>query len=388
MATVDASIPLQVRPVELPDPMAQYGRLLQIQGLKGQQEDRETARAATLADTQENTRLRELAGGVKPGADGSINLGELAPQALAVSPTKGAALVKTFGDVNTQQAAAQKAKIEQTLQQFDLISRVMSGVSDQASYDQAKAQLTQLGVDTANTPPQYDPSAIKMNQMRALSMKDQLVQKHQELTLAEQQRHNRTTEGNAAQGLGIQQQNANRMAEQGAQANSLKREELDLKKTAADSKQGAVSQKMDDEREVNRILDLATPLIDQATNSYAGAGVDQAARVFGASTKGAQAAAQLRALEGSLVSKMPKMSGPQSDKDVLLYKQMAGQIGDPTIPAEQKKAAMQAIREINSRYTGAQKAAPANTVASDSDYNALPSGAEFIAPDGSHRRKP
>jgi hypothetical protein len=49
---------------------------------------------------------------------------------------------------------------------------------------------------------------------------------------------------------------------------------------------------------------------------------------------------------------MPKMSGPQSDKDVLLYKQMAGQIGDPTIPAARKQAAMNTINELNSRYAG------------------------------------
>ena len=46
------------------------------------------------------------------------------------------------------------------------------------------------------------------------------------------------------------------------------------------------------------------------------------------------------------------MSGPQSDKDVLLYKQMAGQIGDPTIPAATKKAALSTIREIQNRAAG------------------------------------
>ena len=49
---------------------------------------------------------------------------------------------------------------------------------------------------------------------------------------------------------------------------------------------------------------------------------------------------------------MPKMSGPQSDKDVAMYRQMAGAIGDPTIPADQKLAAMQTIREIQNRYAG------------------------------------
>jgi len=49
---------------------------------------------------------------------------------------------------------------------------------------------------------------------------------------------------------------------------------------------------------------------------------------------------------------MPKMSGPQSDKDVILYRQMAGTIGDPTIPRETKKAALNTIREIQNRYAG------------------------------------
>ena len=119
-----------------------------------------------------------------------------------------------------------------------------------------------------------------------------------------------------------------------------------------DLKAGSQSAKQADARDVLQLLDMAEPLIKKATGSYAGAGADMAANVFGFSTDGANAASQLQALEGMLVSKMPKMSGPQSDKDVLLYKQMAGQIGDPTVPASRKQAAMQTIRQINERYAG------------------------------------
>ena len=108
--------------------------------------------------------------------------------------------------------------------------------------------------------------------------------------------------------------------------------------------------KINDARDVISILNQAQPLIDKSTSSGAGHAYDVTKGFFGGTTQGAQAAAQLKALEGSLVSKMPKMSGPQSDKDVLLYRQMAGEIGDPTIPAAQKKAAMDTIREINQRY--------------------------------------
>lgn len=110
-------------------------------------------------------------------------------------------------------------------------------------------------------------------------------------------------------------------------------------------------------RDSNDVLDIlgqARPLVKESTESYLGNALDQAARVIGVSTPGAEAGAQLKTLEGQLVSKMPKMSGPQSDKDVLLYKQMAGQIGDTSIPAKQRLAAMQTIEALHSKYASPQ----------------------------------
>jgi len=112
------------------------------------------------------------------------------------------------------------------------------------------------------------------------------------------------------------------------------------------------TQKIKDAEDALSTISKAEKLIDQATGSGIGSAVDATAAFFGSSTKGAQAAAQLKALEGDLVAKMPKMSGPQSDKDVLLYRQMAGQIGDPGVPAETKKAALVSIREMQNRYAG------------------------------------
>jgi hypothetical protein len=112
------------------------------------------------------------------------------------------------------------------------------------------------------------------------------------------------------------------------------------------------AQPVKDANDVLALLNEAEPLIGKATSSRIGALYDAAAGAVGASPDGAPQAAQLRAIEGALVSKMPKMSGPQSDKDVLLYKQMAGQIGDPNIPVASKRAAMATIRSLNERYAG------------------------------------
>jgi len=98
------------------------------------------------------------------------------------------------------------------------------------------------------------------------------------------------------------------------------------------------------------IINQAEKLIDKATSSYIGAGIDQAQRLVGMSNEGAQAAAQLKALEGALMMAQPRMEGPQSNADVKLYEQMAGQIGNPTVPAAQKKAALATIKELHQRY--------------------------------------
>jgi len=111
------------------------------------------------------------------------------------------------------------------------------------------------------------------------------------------------------------------------------------------------AQRVQDAKSVISLLDMAEPLLGTATSSLAGAGYDRVAAAFGNSTEGAQSSAQLKALEGALIAKQPKMSGPQSDKDVLLYRQMAGQVGDSTIPIETRRAAMKTIRELNTRYT-------------------------------------
>ena len=144
----------------------------------------------------------------------------------------------------------------------------------------------------------------------------------------------------------------------------LAKERLALDKTggvtgAATGKETPLQTRTRDANDALQTISQAEKLLDKSTGSYLGTAIDQGARIFGASTEGANAAAQLKALEGDLIAKMPKMSGPQSDKDVLLYKQMAGQIGDPTLPAATKKAALQSIKTLQTRYASqGEPAAP------------------------------
>jgi hypothetical protein len=146
-------------------------------------------------------------------------------------------------------------------------------------------------------------------------------------------------------------------------------EDLKTKRTAAEQKTSAPMAEL---KSSNGLLDMAEPLIAKATGSGVGAAVDAAGNWVGMSSESGDAAAQLRSIEGMLVSKMPKMSGPQSDKDVLLYKQMAGQIGDPMVPASKKSAALATIREINARQAaiiGGQPYTPPGSAPATQGYS-------------------
>jgi hypothetical protein len=128
---------------------------------------------------------------------------------------------------------------------------------------------------------------------------------------------------------------------------------------------------------VTQILDLADPLIDASTGSLAGAGRDKLVGVFGFAPEGAQATAQLQILQGALMLNQPRMEGPQGVLDVKLYEQMAGQIGDPTIPRAQKKAALKTIRELQKKYIEASDASASGLRFLPNSSGAVPDAASI-----------
>ncbi|TFH81812.1 hypothetical protein [Pseudomonas kribbensis] len=100
------------------------------------------------------------------------------------------------------------------------------------------------------------------------------------------------------------------------------------------------------------LITQAREILPNATASGLGAKRDEANRFFGRTTPEAQNAAKLSAIGGNMLMMMPRMEGPQSDRDVENYKLMVGKIGDPTIPAAERSAAMDALEEIVARNTG------------------------------------
>lgn len=351
------------------------------------------------------------------GTDGKIDRNKLFTSvAQSGQGSKLPGIQKGFSDQDKADLEAGKAKLEAGLKQYEAMAQIMSGVRDQASYDAARQQAMQvMGPEAAaRIPPVYNPADVEAGRLKAMGIKDQMEMHYKEVAaeLASNKfkydqtndtaNRNVTIRGqdqsaaSAAAGRAQSDRHHNDNKTQAAKPPAGYRNNPDGSMSAipggpADLKNNAESVKAArDAESVLSLLDEADLLLPQGTNGYVGTGVDKLLGVGGLSTAGGNASAQLRAIEGGLISKMPKMSGPQSDKDVLLYKQMAGQVGDSTIPREQRQAASKIIRKLNEKHAGRPTPPPPTVpiqLKTAADYAKVPSGAEFITPDGKTMRK-
>jgi hypothetical protein len=91
-------------------------------------------------------------------------------------------------------------------------------------------------------------------------------------------------------------------------------------------------------------------LIDQSTGSGAGRLVDLGARFVGQAMPGDVAIGKLKPIQDLVLKMIPRFEGPQSDKDTQSYKEAAGQLADPTLPAKiRKDAGKTVLRLMQSR---------------------------------------
>ena len=106
-------------------------------------------------------------------------------------------------------------------------------------------------------------------------------------------------------------------------------------------------------RDANDAMGLiaeARRLLPGATGGRLAATGDSVAGFFGSATEGAKANAALKTIAGQMTAKMPRMEGPQSDRDVQMYKEMAGDVANENLPVEIRQAALNQIERLQSKY--------------------------------------
>lgn len=346
---VDTSIYNRLQPVQIESPFEAQAKVAQFKTTQQQNKLAELALGQQQREVDGENALAKL---ISSGASGNDVVKGLADQGFA---KQGFAYTKQQAEIAKQQREADKERLAAELQKFDVADRIMAGVNDQATWLRAKQQTAQVfGPEAAaQMPDTYDPRLVAEKRAQAMPVKERLLQewkaKEFDLDVAkfgETQRHNRTSEGIAGGNLAVSRANL------GLRQQEIGQKERELQAKTDPKTNPEAVKRVAEAKDVLMLLDEADALLPKATGGYVGAGADAVAGAIGWTTEGAKAGAQLKALQGALVSKMPKMSGPQSDKDVLLYREMAGRIGDSTVPVAERQAASAIIRKLNEKYAG------------------------------------
>jgi hypothetical protein len=113
-------------------------------------------------------------------------------------------------------------------------------------------------------------------------------------------------------------------------------------------------------------------LIDQSTGSGVGAIGDATAAFFGKTTAGAEAIAKLRPIAHRLLMNVPRFEGPQSQMDVEAYREAAGKIADPFVPAEIRKAAALEIARLMRKASSTEASIVPNSSSAQQPTSSAP----------------
>ena len=173
---LDTNIALQARGPQIESPinaLFNVARLRSAQAQLGEQE-RQTSERNALANV--------LRAPDTFGADGRFNRSAL-PAIAQASP--GAAL-QYAGLANQQDASADQADVRRmqlAKQNMELQGRLLQGVRDEPSYQAAKQQAAQYGIDVSQLPASYDPAWVQQAQSRMLSQMEQFDMHYKNATL-------------------------------------------------------------------------------------------------------------------------------------------------------------------------------------------------------------
>lgn len=111
------------------------------------------------------------------------------------------------------------------------------------------------------------------------------------------------------------------------------------------------------ERDIAKIEE-AIRILPNASGGLVQSGRDRVVGVFGASTEGAQATAQLKLISADLVGNVPRFEGPQSNIDVQFYKDAAGDLANDLLPVQTRLAAARKMLELRKRAADAKPTQP------------------------------
>jgi hypothetical protein len=390
---LNPNIALGVRPLEVPNQLAQYGQLQQIMAAQDAQQMNALKMQEAQAAMEERNKLRTL----NPAA------ADYEQQLFRVSPSLGITYRKEQATTAAQKAAEAKSLTEAAAAKQKMLGQAYRDISGRPSdanitahlediaestlySDAEKASITKRGMDLLAIPfaerqmflaqqgasaSELKPSTQAVNRagatdivrIPAFSGAPTTVGSYadvplpanvqaQKIQIAQQSRPPRAEAAPRTQqitlsdgSLGIVNMDTGVITPSTMAGAPVKgKPSAFAEKTAAQK----VQMGKDLGFAITQLSDITKDggLIDQSTGSGAGRLADVGAGFFGQATPGAIAIGKIAPIADLVLKMVPRFEGPQSDKDTASYKQAAGQLADPTLPTAIRKEAGKTVLRL------------------------------------------
>jgi hypothetical protein len=182
------NIALQVQGLQLPDPLAQSGRVAQIQNALQEQRMGEMKIQNALREQRRKGELEKILGGFGPEAKAA----EISPALVRGGfLTEARTLMQSEAQLEETRRKAQEAEYKGMISKADLVGRVLGAARDQDSFDFAIKKLSEQGIfkpaDVQFLGSTYDPARVKQILDTTMSQKDRLEAALKERTTAAQE---------------------------------------------------------------------------------------------------------------------------------------------------------------------------------------------------------
>jgi len=390
---LNPNIALGVRPLEVPNQLAQYGQMQQIMAAQDAQQLNALKMQEAQAGLEERNKLRALN---PAAADYEAQLFKVNPQ-LGISYRKEAATTAAQKAAETKSLAEAAAAKQKMMSQAyrDISGRPsdanitahLEDISESTLYSDAeKASITKRGLDLLAMPfaerqmflaqqgasaSELKPSTQTVNRAGATdivrvpafsgapatvgtyadvplpaNVQAQKIQIARESRPPRAEPAPRTQQVTMSDGtLGIMNMDTGVVTPSTMAGAPVKgKPSAFAEKTAAQK----VQMNKDLGFAITQLSDITKDggLIDQSTGSGAGRLADVSAGFFGKATPGAIAIGKIAPIADLVLKMVPRFEGPQSNKDTQSYKEAAGQLADATLPTAIRKEAGKTVLRL------------------------------------------
>jgi hypothetical protein len=394
MALVDPNIAMSYRGIEVPNQLAQYAQVQQIQNAQRQNRLAEAQMAEYERKQNDFNRLRAL----DPSATGYIN------EVMRIDPQLGSELslrqqqritaerqatsaeseTRSRG-LSTWQSLARDAALTPSDDVLQMLARqsVALGVADEATAqsrlqqflamppEQRSQVLSQAGAPAAvpnkPTPAETEEIVMRLQDPNLPPPLRQALQSRLTILTTREPKKPEEPKDDLRKVVAFRETDAagnvtliNKFGEVITPSAPVKgKPSATFEKTTAQRKQMAV----DLDRAIAELTAATAKngLIDQSTGSGAGRLRDIGAGFFGQATSGAIAGGKIAPIADLVLKMVPRFEGPQSNADTTSYKEAAGQLADTTLPNEIRRQAgleiLRLMKERKGQFVSAEMAA-------------------------------